>query len=171
MLVFQYGSNCMDSQINGESRLRGDARAVGIAVAENHELSFDIHSHTRNCAASNIVPEEGAVAWGVLYEIPDELIDRENAKPLERKSLDAIEGEGSNYRRCKINVRRPDGELVEATTYTVIAPRPGLKTGLEYAGFIVAGLRERGVPETYIARVKEIAAANNPEIALDLEKL
>lgn len=171
MLVFQYGSNCLDSQINGEDRLRGDARAVGIAVAENHELSFDVHSQTRNCAASNIVPREGAVAWGVLYEIPDELIGRESAKPLERKSLDAIEGEGSNYRRCKIQVRRPSGELVEAMTYTVIAPRPGLKTGLEYAGFIEAGLSERGVSETCITRVKEIAAANNPEIALNVKKL
>lgn len=30
-LLFQYGSNCLDSQINGAERLRGDARFIGIA--------------------------------------------------------------------------------------------------------------------------------------------
>jgi len=30
-LVFQYGSNCLESQINGKDRLCGDAKFVGTA--------------------------------------------------------------------------------------------------------------------------------------------
>jgi len=34
----------------------------------------------------------------------------------------------------------------------------------------VRGLRERGVPVEYIAKVKAIAAANNPDIAAKVER-
>jgi hypothetical protein len=40
-----------------------------------------------------------------------------------------------------------------------------MKTSFEYVGHIVAGLKERGIPSTYIALVKQIAADNNPGIA------
>jgi hypothetical protein len=35
----------------------------------------------------------------------------------------------------------------------------------------VAGLREHGVSEDYIAQVKAIATANNPEISAEVERL
>jgi gamma-glutamylcyclotransferase len=163
-LVFQYGSNCLDSQINGVDRLRGDARFIGIAqTVEDFRLSFDVWSNGRNCAAANIVPYPGNKVWGALYEIPDHLIDRVSAKAYGRKSLDAIEGK--KYRRENIRVRLADDQLVTAVTYLVIDPEAGMKTSFEYVGHIVAGLKERGIPSTYIALVKQIAADNNPGIA------
>ncbi len=43
MLVFQYGSNCSDREINGNGRLRGDARFIDIAeTVEDFELAFDV---------------------------------------------------------------------------------------------------------------------------------
>jgi hypothetical protein len=36
---------------------------------------------------------------------------------------------------------------------------------------IVCGLREDSVADEYFARVKAIAAANNPDIAAEMEKL
>jgi hypothetical protein len=169
MLVFQYGSNCLDSQINGSDRLCGDASLVDIAVAEDFELSFDVWSKGRQCAASNIIPRKGSVAWGVLYEIPDFLMDRASAKRMGRKSMDAIEGEGTNYERRKIQVRKPSGEVVEAVTYTVIEREQNILTNAAYVGHILEGLREHGVPNDYIERVKSIAIANNPAIAASLE--
>ena len=171
-LVFQYGSNCLDSEINGKERLKGDARFISIAeTADDFELTFNVFSNGRKCAAADLIPKARARAWGVLYEIPEYLISRETAKAHGRKSLDAIEGEGKNYERKEIKVRKPDGEIVEALTYTVIAPRPGLKTDLDYVRYIVAGLRERGIPAGYIDKVKRIAIANNPEIAAAVERL
>ena len=46
-----------------------------------------------------------------------------------------------------------------------------MKTNLVYVRHIVCGLRERGVPDEYIASVKAIASANNPDIAAEVEKL
>src|SRR5712671_6097491 len=111
-LVFQYGSNCVDSEINGENRLRGDATFTDIAeTVEDFELAFDVHSKNRKCAASDIVRKPGSKVWGVLYEVPDYLIDRETVKASGRRSFDEIEGEGTNYKRETIMVRRPSGEI------------------------------------------------------------
>jgi hypothetical protein len=164
-LIFQYGSNCLDSQINSEERLCGDAMFIGKAVVEDFQLAFDVLSERRRCAAADIVSKPGSKVWGALYEVPDYLIGRETAKAKGRKSMDAIEGEGRNYRREMITVRQNNDEVVRALTYRVIDPKPDLKTDSEYVGYIVNGLRERRVAEGYIADVKRIAAANNPKIA------
>ncbi len=158
--------------MNSQERLCGDARFVEIAeTVDDYELAFDVWATKRNCAAANIVRKPGVKVWGVLYEVPDSLISRETAKALGRRSLDAIEGEGTNYKCGTIDVRRPDGRIVRALTYTANSPKAGLRTSLEYVGFIVEGLRKRGVDENYIARVKDIAAANNSAISNEVQTL
>jgi hypothetical protein len=171
-LVFQYGSNCMDAEINSVQRLRGDAAFVEIAeTVEDFVLAFDVQSKGRGCAAANIVRTPGSKVWGVLYEVPDYLIGRETAKARGRRSFDEIEGESKNYKRECIDVRCRNGKVVTALTYTVINPRAGLKTNLNYVQYIVCGLRERGIPAEYVAKVKMIAQANNLGIASELENL
>lgn len=107
----------------------------------------------------------------MLYDVPDYLIYRHTAKAQKRKSFDQIEGEGTNYRRETIHVRRQNGDIVAALTYTVTNPKPGLKTNIDYVGHIVRGLRDHKVPDEYIAKVKTIAAENNPSIANEVEGL
>jgi gamma-glutamylcyclotransferase (GGCT)/AIG2-like uncharacterized protein YtfP len=171
-LVFQYGSNCSNAQINGKDRLKGDAKFIGIAeTVDDYELAFDVFSNGRHCAASDIVRKPGRKVWGALYEIPEYLISRVTAEAHGRRSLDAIEGEGRNYERREIDVRTPDGEIVTVLTYTVRNPRAGLKTNIDYVPYIIAGLRERGIPPGYIDRVKAIAIANNEEIAANVMRL
>lgn len=168
-LIFQYGSNCLESQINGEDRLCGDAKFAGIAqTVEDYQLAFDVLSKNRGCAASDIVRCPGSKVWGVLYEVPEFLVMRKTAKERNRKSLDQIEGEGTNYERRSIDVKCPNGDVHTAITYTVITPRKDVRTNLEYVRHIVNGLREHGIPEDYIANVKAIACANNPDIAADV---
>jgi Gamma-glutamyl cyclotransferase, AIG2-like len=88
---------------------RGDAKFLDIAkTVKDLELAFDVWSKRRKCAAANMVRKEGGSVWGVLYEVPDDLIDREKAKARGPKSLDEIEGEGTNYKREFIDVRCPD---------------------------------------------------------------
>lgn len=171
-LVFQYGSNCLESQINGEDRLCGDAKFIGIAeTVDDFQLAFDVWSKRRQCAALDIVASPGTKVWGVMYEVPDFLIERKTAGAQNRKSLDEIEGEGANYRRETIAVRQNGGPTVKAITYRVRNPNPGLKTSLEYVGYIVKGLRECGVREDYIEHVKQLAQANNPAIAVQVQEL
>jgi hypothetical protein len=147
-LVFQYGSNCSEIQINSKDRLHGDAKFFAIAqTVDDFQLAFDVWSKNRKCAASDIVPTPGSKVWGVLYEVPDFLIERTTASARKRKSLDAIEGEGTNYARQSIAVKSADGQILTAITYRVIDPKPDLKSSLEYVGYIIDGLREHGVPQ------------------------
>lgn len=90
--------------------------------------------------------------WGVVYDVPDFLMSRDTARKQKRKSLDAIEGEGTNYARHPIAVKSVTGELFNAITYRVIHPRAGLRTSVEYVGYIVHGLREHGVTAEYLPR-------------------
>lgn len=171
-LVFQYGSNCSESEMNSDSRLCGDAKFLDIAeTVEDYELAFNVQSTGRGCAASDIVKKAGGKVWGVLYEVPDYLLHRETAKASKRKSFDQIEGEGANYKREMIEVRRQSGAIATALTYIVRNPKPGLKTNGDYVGYIVRGLRDHKVPDEYIAKVKAIAVANNPGIAQEVQDL
>jgi hypothetical protein len=171
-LVFQYGSNCSESQINSKERLCGDAKFFAIAqTVDAFQLAFDVWSTRRGCAASDIVASPGSKVWGVLYEVPDFLIERKTAAARKRKSLDAIEGEGTNYARQSITVKSADGQTLTAITYRVINPKPDLKTNLEYVRYIIDGLREHGVAEEYVKQVKGIASTNHPAIASQIEQL
>jgi hypothetical protein len=170
VLVFQYGSNCTESQINNKDRLKGDAKFVCVAeTVEDYEIAFDVFSNTRNCAAADIIRKPGGKVWGALYEIPGYLIHEETAKARNRKSLERIEGK--NYEGRPIQVQTPDGGIVTALTYTVIDPQAGRKTGSDYVRYIITGLRERGIPVEYIEKVKRIAGLNNPDIATEIEGL
>lgn len=103
--------------------------------------------------------------------MPDFLITRETAVQHKRKSLDAIEGEGTNYARHPITVKPIKREPLAAITYRVINPTSGLRTNVEYVGYIVSGLREHDVAEEYIDKVKAIAIVNNPTIAAEVKAL
>lgn len=84
-LVFQYGSNCSDAQINGTERLKGEASFVTKAeTVDDYELAFDVLSKNRDCAAADIVGKPGGKVWGVLYEVPEYLIGRDTT-PYGRK--------------------------------------------------------------------------------------
>ncbi len=168
-LIFQYGSNCSSQRINSSDRLRGDAVAVGWAETEdNYELQFDVWSNRNECAASDIVRGGDAPVQGVLYEVPDNLISRATT-PIGRQSFDAIEGNA--YERRLIRLRKRNGTIVEAETYVVRTPARDLLTSIDYVRHIVSGLRENGADDAYILRVKNAAAANNPGIADEVQRL
>src|SRR5690348_4165929 len=90
-LVFQYGSNTSSKRLNSAERLRGDAVDLGLVrTRSTFEFGFDMWSDVNGCAAANIRGDAGRKIWGVLYDVPDHLI--ESTTSGARKSFDAIEG-------------------------------------------------------------------------------
>jgi hypothetical protein len=166
-LVFQYGSNTSPAEMNGQNRLRGDASPLGlVCTKDRYEFAFDVWSEGRKCFASDIRKSaKGRTIWGVLYKVPDDLMSRATV-PHGRRSMDAIEGEGSNYRRAKLVVRWRNGKPVRPSviTYVVIEPvKPGA-TSREYATLILTGLRQHKAPKSYIAYVKRRIVFSNSEL-------
>lgn len=165
-LVFQYGSNMSLARLNSDDRLAGDAKVVCIAsTVDPFELVFSVWSKSNNCAAADLLPSNaGRTVFGVLYEIPDFLLSRDTAKEKGRKSLDAIEGEGTNYVRAMIDVVTNDGATVRATTYFVKNRQADLKTSAAYVSHILAGLREHNMPAEYCQYVQSKIVENNRDL-------
>ncbi len=162
VLVFQFGSNLSQERLNSAQRLNGTACLVDTAwTVDDYELEFTVWSKSNGCAAANLAGGKGRKIWGVLYEIPEERVFREKKQPGNR-CLDQVEGEGSNYKRQTIKVRRSSGEVVEAYTYLALNPRTDIKTYAEYVSHIIKGMKEHGAPPEYIEYVRERINENNP---------
>ena len=163
-LIFQYGSNTDTTRLNADDRLKGQARCMGLAsTVEPYVFKLGVPSKKHGCTAT-IEPGGEGLAWGVLYEVPDQIIGRDIHTPRRWKSLDEIEAEGKNTRRTTIRVRKVGGEEVSAVTYVALRTQEELKTTGEYAQHILRGLKSHGAPEEYIHKVRETIIANNPEI-------
>jgi gamma-glutamylcyclotransferase (GGCT)/AIG2-like uncharacterized protein YtfP len=163
VLVFQFGSNMSTQRLNSKDRLCGDARPIGlVCTVGQYSLGFTVWSQSNNCAAGDLVRACGRHVWGVLYEIPDELLARKTAG--NRRSLDAIEG--SLYKRRKIKIYKPDNpkKVLTVWTYTVINKQQGLLTSRDYVTHILNGLHEHKAPKEYIAHVKSRIYRNNPAL-------
>lgn len=166
-LVFQYGSNMSEARLNGPDRLNGNARVVGIAITEGKfDFVFDILSDKGRNAAADIVADGTRRIWGVVYDVPDALIGRQTAKP--RRSLDAIEGEGGNYQRIRINLRWRNGRVIRDAvfTYVGLARRNGIQTTQGYVDHILRGLADHQMPSGYIKYIRSQIALNNPALLL-----
>ena len=163
-LVFQYGSNCTAARLNGPTRLNGNAKDLGRAqTIEEYDIAFNVPSQTNGCAAADLVDAGGSGhgVWGVLYEIPEDII--RGKRDDGQKTLEQIEG--PRYEEKTIRVRNEAGEEVEATTFVVIKNHrdPTLWTSVAYVSFIIYGLRAHGVPEEYIAHVANTAIRTNEQ--------
>ena len=53
----------------------------------------------------------------------------------------------------------------------MVNPEPGRRTSIEYASYIIAGLREHDAPDEYLAYVKKRVIANNPNLAAQMRCL
>lgn len=165
MLYFAYGSNMSSQRLNAQDRLAGAAHSLGLArTQEKFELEFTVWSRGNECAAATLTPGFGRTIWGVLYDVPDHLIARETSG--DRRSLDGIEGEGTNYERLPVTLMHRDGSPVDKDVITYLAKRavPNLKTSSHYINHIICGLREHKAPEEYVTYVKIQIAKNNPAL-------
>jgi len=171
-LVFQYGSNTLVERLNSSERLNGGAKVVGTAYTfEKFDLDFTVWSRSNHCAAADIVPQGSMHIWGVLYEIPDNLIYRQLSGA--RKSLDAIEGEGGNYQRKDIQVilSNDKSSIISVLTYVVRERRSELKTSSAYASEILKGLKTHNMPKNYLRYVYGQILKNNSDIQEEIPSI
>lgn len=166
-LLFQYGSNMSSARLNSEARLRGDAKMKCVVrTVEPFELVFSVWSTNNNCAAADIVQSKsGRRLYGVVYEVPDFLLSRETAEPHQRKSMDAIEGEGTNYVRQTIELENREALRFSAMTYVVKNRRNDIKTERHYVQHLFDGMKEHEIPMDYREYVAAQAIASNPALS------
>lgn len=150
MLVFAYGSNMNWGQMRERCP---SSRFVGIAVLRDHKLAFTRRSVNRGCGVADVVAEDGAQVWGVVYEMADVDVGR----------LDASEGfrpgrvKNSYYRRESLVFI--DGEAQRPLTVSAYfgdAERSPPLPSAAYKDLILAGARHWHLPDEYIRELEQI---------------
>lgn len=129
------------------------SRFVEIAVLRDHKLAFTRTSVKRGCGVADVVAEDGARVWGVVYEIAD----------LDVGTLDAQEGfrpgrgKNSYWRReCLVFLYGEDLRPLTASAYFG-EPEPNpLLPNAAYKNLIVTGGKHWRLPEEYVRELEQI---------------
>ncbi len=144
---FGYGSNVDRNTFLGRRRMR--PRAWRAAALDDHALVFDLAVGPGERGVANLREETGARVWGVAWEI-----DAEAAGWLDR-----TEGVHRGfYLRKPVTLVTDDGPLA-AFTYQSGRGQPGRKPSRRYLGLLLAGARQHGLPEAWVAGLRALPLA------------
>jgi gamma-glutamylcyclotransferase (GGCT)/AIG2-like uncharacterized protein YtfP len=144
-LYFAYGSNMASSEMSAWCR---GYRFLGAARLDDHRLELRRRSVRWQGGAADIVHVRGETVWGALYELPEGVLDR----------LDAKEGTGFAYRRVELDVVL-GAESRRAFAYEVIEKEPReVPPTRRYAAQLLEAARERGLPDEYVERLERLPA-------------
>lgn len=148
---FAYGSNMAPGVI---ARLCPRHHYLGVARLADYRLAFTRRSVKTGTGVADIVQDPGETVWGVLYGIGDD----------ELAVIDRKEGQGWAYTRVLLPVQLiEDGQEHAAVTYTVASKEPTeIPPSRQYLGRVIAAARERGLPGSYVERLKAVSAVENP---------
>src|SRR5262249_38913350 len=151
----RYGSNRQAATFRGRRgimpRQAVAAKAVGwrLVLDKPPLLSFG-HSF------ANVVPDPGATVYGVAYEISAE--DLAHVEFSEGVQL-------GNYVRADLELETLQGGTLRACTLTSEKRGTDLKPSLRYMALLVEGATEHGLPDHWIAMLREIPAEEESEAA------
>ena len=145
---FAYGSNMQAATFRGrrgiEPRQALAVRAMGWRLVLDKPPIFSIgHSF------ANVVPDEHAVVYGVAYEISaDDLAHVEFSEGVQL----------GNYVRAELGVETLAGDALSAVTLTSTKRAEGLRPSTRYMGLLIDGAIEHGLPEHWIAMLRDVPA-------------
>jgi cation transport regulator ChaC len=131
------------------------ATVIGLASGHGRVLRFHKKSSDGSAKCDLWATErENDVAWGVLFEIPEEQIG----------ALDEAEGLGKGYAREVIQVLAENGQAIEAAVYlaTPDAVEPTLKPYDWYRSLVVAGARQNNLPPQYVEALEATPSIVDP---------
>lgn len=138
-VYFAYGSNMSTRRL--QERIDA-ARPLGRARMPGWRLVCNKQGRDESGKA-NLMPADGATAWGVLFELP------RVAWPV----LDRLEG---GYRRESHPVWCEGDRVREAQVYLAIAPRDPLEVFDWYRDWMIEGAREHGLPGAYVRAIESL---------------
>ena len=150
MKYFAYGSNMSSKRLRARTP---SARALGVYALPRFALRFHKvgKDGSGKCDAFHTGKEADQVI-GVLYEL-----DAADEGPLDR-----VEGLGWGYRKEQVRVIGKDGGQACAFTYCAIRVDSALFPFSWYMGHVLAGAREAGLPDKYIAALEQQRTTADP---------
>lgn len=142
-LYFAYGSNLCPQQM--QKRCAG-TRFVAVAALADHRLCFPRISRTwGGGGVAGIVPDPGATAFGVVYDLTEEAL----------AVMDGYEGHPHDYFRTEINITPVQGSPFTCWSYFA-NPQDGAPflPVQAYLAQMISGAEAHGLPQHYIDALK-----------------
>ncbi|WP_414446799.1 gamma-glutamylcyclotransferase family protein [Burkholderia sp. 22PA0099] len=151
-LYFAYGSNMSARRLATRTP---SARMQTIGSLSGHRLTFDKVSRDTSgkCDCEYTGNDEDRV-FGVLYTIAY----------ADRPALDKAEGLGNGYDACEVTVETQAGRIL-ACSYRATDKDAALKPFEWYKHHVLAGAREAGLPDDYVATLDMVEAIVDPNPA------
>ncbi|MBI2359279.1 MAG: gamma-glutamylcyclotransferase [Deltaproteobacteria bacterium] len=153
MLYFAYGSNMDWEQMK---RRCPSVKFISVARLKDYRFAIARTSYSRGCGSAGVIPEPGACAWGVVYDIEEKdfgaLDAAEDYAPgREKNSYTRREGtvyaDGAEGKNFLVELYFPE------TEQNPPLPNP------EYKRLIVGGATQWGLPQDYIRELEELKVA------------
>ena len=146
MLYFSYGS-FLDS--DNLIQHAPNAKYMRRAVLLDFEVQFNYLSKTYNGGVTGVEPATGKKAFGVLY----------NVSPNEIEKLDIVEGVPTDiYYRETVTVVDESGKEHLAETYRTTDPKGPFTPTRLYLGLMIKGAKEHGLDRDYIKELETLYA-------------
>lgn len=136
---FAYGSNMNASQM---AERCPDSRFLTKARLPGYRLDFTTYSTSRDGGAADIVAEDGAELWGIVYEVSDA-----DLTELDRR-------EGSKYRRIAVQVQPPGQDELPTSAYEVMNKQEFQQPTQDYLQLLIDAARHHDFPDTYVRQIE-----------------
>lgn len=145
MLYFAYGSNMNEDELIDKDVTILRTEKV---LLKDYKIALTRNSDTRKGGVLDIIPENGEVAEGVLFNIPDTDITKINKK--EGVCVGA-------YEPVIIKVEDYDGKITSGViTYQVCNKIDAKPASQEYKDSVLRGACEHGLSQGYRAKLKAV---------------
>ena len=146
MLYFSYGS-FLDSYTL--RRHAPNAEYVSNVFLPDFEVQFNFLSKTYDGGVTSVEPAPGLKAFGVIYDVPQEEIEK----------LDIVEGVPAGiYYRETVTVVNKDGKEYQAETYRTSDPKGPFTPTMRYLVLMIKGAKEHGLDPDYIKELEDLYA-------------
>lgn len=150
MHYFGYGSNMLLSRLQ---RRVPSAEPVMNATLPEHGLRF--HKRSRDGSGKcNIVADAEETVHGVVFEVSSADLD----------ALDEAEQQGRRYRRRSVTVQ---GATRSVEAFAYVADPFYVDEALHpyewYHALVLAGARQHGLPDSYIAQIEAVPTIPDPD--------
>jgi cation transport regulator ChaC len=137
---FAYGS-CTNAESFRQTMNGYDYSVLGIGRLDGYRLAFTRET-VMGTGALDVIESKGDYVLGVVYEIPEDAVDRLNKR----------EGRPKYYDKKELNVKL-NGKYVDVLTYVVVEKHlEEICPSKYYYNTVLEGMKENSFEDEYISR-------------------